>query len=208
MSVRPFMQLYVSDFVGDTLALSAEQIGAYMLLLMSMWNADGELPDEADTLSRIARIRIEDWPAAWSKLSPFFDAGNGKITHGRLSEELAKFARKSAARSDAGKRGAEAKALKYNKPSQAIASGLLKHSSETRIKKAGATLSDPTDGPAKMVRLDRTLHPELFAACETVRGKTAPSSPWSFPADVYARAVVIAQQQAAMLETADEGTAH
>ena len=40
MSKRPFMQLWVSDFIGDTLDLDAKEIGAYMLLLMSMWQRD------------------------------------------------------------------------------------------------------------------------------------------------------------------------
>lgn len=39
-----------------------------------------------------------------------------------------------------------------------------------------------------MVRLDRVLDADLFGACETVRGKSAPSSPWSFSADVVAKA--------------------
>jgi uncharacterized protein YdaU (DUF1376 family) len=42
VSERPFMQLYVSDFVGDTLMLSAEHVGAYLLLLIALWNADAE----------------------------------------------------------------------------------------------------------------------------------------------------------------------
>lgn len=208
MSGRPFMQLYVSDFVGDTLRLSAEMVGAYMLLLMAMWNADGELLDEPDELALVARIPAERWPAAWAKLSPFFDVADGKVTHGRLASELSKFARKSAARKEAGSRGGKAKALKDKGRPVAIATANAMASSRNQNKKAGATLSGPTDGPAAMVRLDRTLHTELFAACETVRGKTAPSSPWSFSADVYAKAIILAQQQAAMLETADEGTAH
>ncbi len=56
MSERPFMQLYVSDFVGDTLSLSTEQIGAYLLLLIALWNADGTLPADDRKLARIARF--------------------------------------------------------------------------------------------------------------------------------------------------------
>ena len=186
MSERPFMQLYVSDFVGDTMYLSTEQIGAYLLLLMAMWNAGGSLPNDAAKLSRVAKVSSESWASVWTDLAPYFDVEADKISHGRLSLELAKFARKSAARSDAGKRGAQAKALKNNDQGQAIAGGLLKHSPETRIKKARASASDPTEGA---VRLDRYADEVLFKACERL---TAPVPEYqqfkSFPPEIVAQA--------------------
>lgn len=188
MSERPFMQLYVSDFVGDTLQLSSEQVGAYMLLLMAMWNANGELPNDPAKLARVARVTADRWPEVWSDLAPFFTIEGAKITHGRVALELAKFARKSAARSEAGKRGAEAKSLKYNKPTQAIASGLLKHSSDTRIKKAKS--SDLKNDGTEPVVLDRWSQEDLFKACERITGKPVPvyMQRKSFPPEVVAQA--------------------
>lgn len=188
MSERPFMQLYVSDFVGDTLYLSSEQVGAYLLLLMAMWNAKGELPNDDAKLARVARVHPDRWSEVWSDVAPFFTIADGKITHGRLSSELAKFARKSAARSEAGKRGAEAKSLKYNKPTQAIASGLLKHSSDTRIKKAKS--SDLKSEGTEPVVLDRWSQEDLFKACERITGTPVPvyMQRKSFPPDVVAQA--------------------
>jgi|GEM_PF-2754709 len=46
-----------------------------------------------------------------------------------------------------------------------------------------------------MVRLDRVLDAALFAACEAVRQKAAPSSPWSFSADVVAKARELVAEQ-------------
>lgn len=188
MSDRPFMQLYVSDFVGDTLQLSSEQVGAYMLLLMAMWNAKGELPNDPAKLARVARVGADRWAEVWSDLAPFFTVEGTKISNGRVALELAKFARKSAARSEAGKRGAEAKSLKYNKPTQAIASGLLKHSSDTRIKKAKS--SDLKGDGTDQVVLDRWSQEALFKACERVTGKVVPSylQHQTFAPDVVARA--------------------
>ena len=73
MSERPFMQLYVSDFVGDTLQLSTEQIGAYMLLLMAMWNAGGSLPEDDARLARVARLPLKRWRAISAELLAFFE---------------------------------------------------------------------------------------------------------------------------------------
>ncbi|MEQ1407753.1 DUF1376 domain-containing protein [Neorhizobium sp. Rsf11] len=112
MSERPFMQLYVSDFIGDTLHLSTEQIGAYMLLLMAMWNAGGKLPGDEAKLARVARMSVKKWKAIAGDLMPFFEIDGDAIRHNRLTKELQKSESKSQSRAAAGAEGGRAKALK------------------------------------------------------------------------------------------------
>ncbi|WP_443216743.1 YdaU family protein [Rhizobium sp. Root1203] len=106
------MQLYVSDFIGDTLQLSTEQIGAYMLLLMAMWNAGGRLPSDEAKLARITRMSVKKWKAIADDLMSFFDIDSDSIRHNRLTKELEKSESKSQSRSSAGEAGGRAKALK------------------------------------------------------------------------------------------------
>ncbi|WP_256752326.1 DUF1376 domain-containing protein [Mesorhizobium sp. Mes31] len=132
MSERPFMQLYVSDFVGDTLQLSTEQIGAYMLLLMAMWNAGGRLPDDDAKLARVARLSLKKWRALSVDLLTFFEREGGEIGHGRLTRELHKAQGKSQARAAAGARGGAATALKTKAHAAANAGALPRHLPESR----------------------------------------------------------------------------
>lgn len=134
MSERPFMQLYVSDFIGDTLHLSTEQIGAYMLMLMAMWNAGGSLPDDDAKVARVVRMSVKKWRAISDDLMVYFDRSEGLITHNRLTKELQKSERKSQSRASAGAKGGAAKALKNNNQVVANAKQLPKHSPDTREK--------------------------------------------------------------------------
>lgn len=120
MSEAPFMPLWVSDFVGDTLDLDAKEIGAYMLLLMAMWTRDGTLPNDQKKLQRVARVG-RDWPKIWSALERYFEASEGVITNKRLSQELHKVATKRRANAQSGARGGKAKALKYKQETLANA---------------------------------------------------------------------------------------
>lgn len=140
MSERPFMQLYVSDFVGDTLQLSTEQIGAYMLMLMAMWNAGGTLSDDDVKLSRVVRMSLKKWRAISADLLTFFERADGEISHKRLTKELRKSLVKSEARAAAGALGGAAKALKTRGFGLANDSRLPEHLPESRnqTKKAGA----------------------------------------------------------------------
>lgn len=130
MSAPPFMQLYVSDYLGATRALTAEQHGAYLLLLMSMWNAEGDLPNDPKTLARLACCTPSRWAKICGPVLDKFDAEGDRLTHARLRLELKKAQEKSIKRAEAGTRGGNAKALKHKEPALAIATGLPCHSSE------------------------------------------------------------------------------
>jgi hypothetical protein len=79
MSATPFMPLWVADFVGDTLDLDAKEIGAYMLILMSMWGRDGYLPNDTKKLQRVARCG-RDWPRVWAAIEHYFTVEGDQIT--------------------------------------------------------------------------------------------------------------------------------
>ena len=128
MSSSPFMQLYVGDYLADTLDLTTEQHGAYLLLLMTMWRHDARLPDDASKLCRIARVSPKRWSAIWSEISRFFVSSDGFITNARLTKEHQKAVSISQERKTAGSRGGNASALKRKEAAQASASDLLKHS--------------------------------------------------------------------------------
>lgn len=127
---NPFMQLYVADYLGDTRHLTTEQHGAYLLLLMTMWRADGYLPNDAKKLARIAGCT----PSRWSKIADdvmaFFDVDGDQIFNKRLMFELEKASEKSIKRAEAGTKGGHAKARKTLNAPVANASRLPKHSSE------------------------------------------------------------------------------
>lgn len=134
------MQLYVGDYLADTLHLTTEQHGAYLLLLMTMWRQDASLPNDATKLARIARVSPKRWPTIWSEIECFFVVSEDKITNKRLTKEHQKAVSISLERKNAGSLGGKAKALKRRDSTvaNAVANAVaeLKHSqiSEPYIK--------------------------------------------------------------------------
>lgn len=196
MSERPFMQLYVSDFVGDTLLLSTEHIGAYLLLLIALWNADGALPADDVKLARVARLTVKKWRSVSAEILPFFIVEDGFLTHGRLTKELEKSERQSVLRASAGSRGGAATALKNNKsrPANAAAKGVarLQHLPEP-YKKEGNLVLVGGDG-TESILLDRIADMDLFEACERVQGSKVKSYLQRFPFPV----AVVTQAKASL----------
>lgn len=178
MSERPFMQLYVSDYLGDTQHLSCEQHGAYLLLLMSMWNAGGSLPNDDQKIARIVRLSVKKWRALAPDILCFFDVNGRTVSHNRMTKELRKVQSKSEKRAAAGAKGGAAKALKAKGEPLANASdlpgGLPQHLPETRDQKKK---DPPTEGPKKAVKGTRLSDrwqpkpnacPELALPTETI----------------------------------------
>ena len=114
MSATPFMPLWVSDFLGDTLDLDATEIGAYMLLLMAQWNRDGDsLPNDTKKLQRVARCG-RNWPSVWGSIERFFKTDENGVYSKRLRLEAQNVAAKREVNARNGSLGGKAKALKSN----------------------------------------------------------------------------------------------
>ena len=88
MTSLPYMQLYVSDYLADTAHLSAQQHGAYMLLLMNYWQRGKPLDNTGDRLAFVARMTPEDWLANKSVLAEFFQVDGDSWTHLRIERDL------------------------------------------------------------------------------------------------------------------------
>lgn len=128
MSETPFMQLYVGDYLADTMDLTTEQHGAYMLLLMNMWRHDARLPNDPAKLARIARVSPRRWHQIWAAIERFFFVDGNDIGNKRLDREHQKAVSISRKRRASGAKGGRAKALKNKDSGVANATDLLKHS--------------------------------------------------------------------------------
>lgn len=85
-----WMPLYVTDYLGDTMHLNAEQHGAYLLLLMAAWRADGRLPNDTGTLQQITRMTAQQWSRAEPILQRFFIVTEDFWIQNRVRTELEK----------------------------------------------------------------------------------------------------------------------
>lgn len=121
MKVDIYMPLYIGDYLKDTMHLSPEQHGIYLLLLMNYWSQGGPLPDENDYLARVTKSSLEAWQSHRSVIGRFFTITDGMWRHERVDFELAKALKHKEAKSKGGKMGALAR---WN--SKAIAEPLTK----------------------------------------------------------------------------------
>lgn len=134
MTARPWMPLYVADYLADTGHLSAAEHGAYLLLIMHYW-VNGGLPAEDRKLARIARMSEREWLRSRDTIADFFGDG---WTHARIDAELAKVVeisgkRRAAAEQRHNKRSANADANAGQKDTHSHS-----HSQATAAKAAAA----------------------------------------------------------------------
>src|SRR5271165_695685 len=104
---RPWMPLYVGDYLGDTGHLTTAQHGAYLLLMMHYWRK-GELPGDDRQLAKIAKLPLKTWRDYRATLQDFFHDG---WRHKRIDAKLEKMMRVSEKRAIAGQKGGIGSAL-------------------------------------------------------------------------------------------------
>lgn len=108
---RPWMPLYVGDYLGDTGHLTTTQHGAYLLLMMHYWRK-GELPDDDKQLSKITKLPLKIWTDYRETLQAFFYDG---WKHKRIDAEILKTETISQKRKAAGFKGGISSAIGRSK---------------------------------------------------------------------------------------------
>jgi len=87
------MPVYIGDYLADTMHLSTEQHGAYLLLLFHLWRR-GILQDDDAVLAQITGLPISAWTISRTVLAEFFEIRDGQWHHGRVEREKLRTAAK------------------------------------------------------------------------------------------------------------------
>ncbi len=83
---RPWMPLWIDDYMAATATLTTQEHGAYLLLIFHYWR-EGSLPEDDKKLARIVRLSLKEWMAIREVIAGFFFDG---WKHKRVEKELAK----------------------------------------------------------------------------------------------------------------------
>jgi len=128
MSKIPYIPFYIDDYEAATAHLTAEEDGIYFRLIRLCWRTPGcSVPNDEAWIKR--RLRVSD--AQYNDIvkmiiEDYFKTKKGRIYQKRLQEEFAKAKSKFESRSEAGKKGGKAKALKNNEKGSSDDSVLIK----------------------------------------------------------------------------------
>jgi len=123
-----YFPLYPDRYEADTAHLSILEDGAYNRLLRLCWRCPQcKMPDDDAWIYRQMRANSSTEKAAVDRvLAEFFKRGKGKVWSPKLLEIHAQVSVAHSSKSEAGKRGAAAKALKKKEAEASTAKATLK----------------------------------------------------------------------------------
>lgn len=107
-TINIWMPLFIGDFLRDTMGMTNEKIGALVLLYIRYWT-NGPLKDDDEALSRIVRVKLDEWLMIKEEIMSFFELEGEHWTHHHLEEQYQRWSATHAKKSEAGKKGAAAR---------------------------------------------------------------------------------------------------
>lgn len=203
MSAPPYMKLYWGDYSRKTRHLkTAQEHGAYLMLIGALWDNNGKLPADDETLAAYALLTPEQWAALKGRIMPFFKVTRGVLTQQRVTEELKKYRDTSCKRKMAGKAGGKASHGKDTENPEAIAKQKPTQSeSESNIENPPTPQGGGDKPRAKREAQPPAAFEALWLAYPHVKGRRAKPealTTWKrLPADVQERLPAAARRYAA-----------
>ncbi|ARO57215.1 YdaU family protein [Methylorubrum extorquens] len=115
MSAYPSLPLFTDAFIADTGHLSAQETGAYLMLMMVAWRSpECRLPDTDDKLARWARVDRRTWLRIKPAVMEFWTLADGFWSQKRLSKEREFVSKRAEVNRRNGEQGGRPKSLKNN----------------------------------------------------------------------------------------------
>ena len=111
---RPWMPLYIADYLRKTTHLGALESGAYLHLIMDYWQ-NGRLPEDDRMLARIAKLTDREWKKLKPTLQAFFHDG---WKHSRIDEEISEAAKIAGSNADKAREAANKRWSEHNRRKQ------------------------------------------------------------------------------------------
>src|SRR5688572_90568 len=97
--IDTWMPLYIGEYLADTMHLTAEEHGAYLLLLMHYWRNGGPIQNDVNGLQIIARIKPSRVSGNTLRtVLAFFEERDGMLHHAWTDQQLAQAVEKTAKR--------------------------------------------------------------------------------------------------------------
>lgn len=105
----PWFPFHVNAYVSDTMALTTEGHGAYLLLMLHYYATEKPLPDRDTTLAAICKMSVDRWLELRPDIETFFQIGDGVWRHARIEAEIEKARGKYLGKVSAGEAGSKAR---------------------------------------------------------------------------------------------------
>jgi uncharacterized protein YdaU (DUF1376 family) len=111
MSEKTWMPLFIGDYLADTQHLSAEEHGAYILIIMHYWRNGGAIKNDKNLIKNIAKISQKKL----QNVLAFFEEKNGLLFHKRIDAELTKAAENNEKNKERTRKATEARQQKLQR---------------------------------------------------------------------------------------------
>src|SRR5216684_413831 len=174
----PWFPFNIKAYLSDTMRLSTEGHGAYLLLILDYYEADGPAPDDDEVLSDITKLPIDRWKVLRPRIAAFFQIRDGYWHHDRIEREKLEATSKHTKAKDKAVKAATASAASrstsgkpqakshQNKPSSRLVAHQEAASSEEHIHKhihppSGGEAPPPPEADLEDVgsQIDPTFQP-------------------------------------------------
>lgn len=146
--VDAWMPLWIGAYLADTMTLTTQQHGAYLLLLFAYWRNRGPLTDDDEDLASIVKASPAEWKKLRTKLARFFTIENGTWAHGRADKELAIAGIRKANAVSKAKAGADARWKKGKKDASGDAPSMPEEAPGAQVEALHGQCPTPSPTPS------------------------------------------------------------
>ena len=93
--VNIWFPTYIGDFFTVTASMTGHEVGAYQIIIATLWKAGGSIPADDRQLAKLVKANPRQWKEIKQTLWPLFEFKGAQLTHPGTTAEIAKAVSKS-----------------------------------------------------------------------------------------------------------------